>query len=370
MAVPFFTGVREYQRKKGLFDKAMEEVLLRGDYILGRDVSALEEEVEAYLDVPYAVGLASGSDALLLGLHALGVGPGDEVITSPFTFFASVSAITRLGAVPVFADIDPETFNLDPVRAAEKISPKTKAILPVHLFTQTAEMGPLLSLAEQNGLALLEDAAEAFGMSYRSRKAGTLGDIGIFSFYPTKTLGAYGDAGMAVTHSEELAQRLRSLRRHGESRRYFHSEVGYNSRLDTLQAAVLRVKLQTIDEDIQARAAIASSYNTGLNNIQEIRLPVIKPECDPVYYVYSLITSYRDDLKRYLDEIEIGNAIYYPLPLHLQECFSFLGYSEGDFPVAEQTARSILALPIFPDMTGEETEAVIEAVHTFFNTLG
>ncbi|HHH85080.1 MAG TPA: transcriptional regulator, partial [Firmicutes bacterium] len=249
---------------------------------------------------------------------------------------------------------------------AEKISPKTKAILPVHLFTQTADLAPLLSLAEQNGFALLEDAAEAFGMSYRGRKAGTLGDIGIFSFYPTKTLGAYGDAGMAVTHSEALANRLRSLRRHGESQRYFHNEVGYNSRLDSVQAAILRIKLQTIGEDIRARAEIASKYYRELNNIKEIRLPVIKADCEPVFYVYSLITPYRDELKHYLDENKIGNAIYYPLPLHLQECFAFLGYREGDFPVAEKTARSILALPIFPDMTAEETEAVIEAVHSFF----
>lgn len=370
MPVPFFTGVREYQRKKDLFDTAIEEVLLRGDYILGHDVSALEEEIQSYLDVPYAVGLASGSDALLLGLHALGVGPGDEVITSPFTFFASVSAITRLGAVPVFADIEPKTFNLDPALTAKKISSKTKAILPVHLFTQTADLSPLLSLAEENGLALLEDAAEAFGMSYRGEKAGTLGDIGIFSFYPTKTLGAYGDAGMAVTRSEHLASRLRSLRRHGESKRYFHNEVGYNSRLDTLQAAVLRVKLRTIDDDIRARASIASAYSSGLNKISEIQIPVIRPYCDPVYYVYSLLTPFRDELKRFLDEKEIGNAIYYPLPLHLQECFSFLGYREGDFPVAEKTARSILALPIFPDMTPGETDEVIAAVQSFFQSRG
>jgi dTDP-4-amino-4,6-dideoxygalactose transaminase len=370
MAVPFFTGVREYQRKKDLFDAAMEEVLLRGDYILGQDVTALEEEVQGYLDVPYAIGLASGSDALLLGLHALGVGPGDEVVTSPFTFFASVSAITRLGAVPVFADIDPATFNLDPALAAEKVTSRTKAILPVHLFTQTADLSPLLSLAEENGLALLEDAAEAFGMSYREKKAGTLGDIGIYSFYPTKTLGAYGDAGMAVTRSEHLASRLRSLRRHGESRRYYHNEVGYNSRLDTLQAAILRVKLRSIDEDIRSRAAIASAYTTGLNNIKQVRLPVIKPHCDPVYYVYSLLTPFRDELKKYLDKKEIGNAIYYPLPLHLQECFSFLGYKEGDFPVAEETARSILALPIFPDMTPGETDEVITAVQSFFHSQG
>jgi len=369
MSVPFFTGVREYIRNKDLFNRAIETVLLRGDYILGEEVDAFEKEAASYLGASHAVGLASGSDALLLALHALGIGPGDEVITSPFTFFASVSAITRLGATPVFVDIDPETFNMDPSLVEEKITKKTKALLPVHLFTQTADMQPLLTLAENHGLSLLEDAAEAFGMEYQGQKAGTLGDIGIFSFYPTKTLGAYGDAGLAVTNNENLAERLLILRRHGETSRYHHKEIGYNSRLDTLQAAILRLKLQSLEQDIEKREHWAQRYNNAFAALENIRLPVIKQQCKPVYYVYSLITPYRDELKAFLDKNDIGNAIYYPLPLHLQECFQFLGYSPGDYSVAEEAARSILALPLFPDLTEEESDNVIDTVHRFFKGL-
>ncbi len=368
MQVPFYTGVREYSRKKTAFDKAIAEVLARGDYILGKEVTALENEIADYTGARYAVGVANGSDALLIALHSMGIGPGDEVITTPFTFFASVSAITRLGAVPVFTDIDAETFSMDVSMIEGAITEKTKAILPVHLFLQPSPMEQILALAKKHGLMVLEDAAEAFGMKASEKHAGTIGDAGIFSFYPTKTLGGYGDGGMIVTDDENIAARARSLRKHGETSQYYHREVGYNSRLDTLQAAVLRVKLRDIEHDILRRREIGESYTAAFDGTVPLKTPVVRNDVSPVYYVYSVITDKRDALRRHLTEAGVGNSIYYPLPLHIQECFAYLGYKRGDFPVAERTSETILSLPLFPDLLREETDYVIKTVKDFFKS--
>ncbi len=366
MKVPFYTGVREYRRREEEFDHAIKEVLLRGDYILGTEVGQLEDEIREYTGAGHAVGVANGSDALFIALKAMGIGPGDEVITTPFTFFASVSAITRLGAVPVFTDIDRETFNMDLSRAESLITEKTRAILPVHLFSQTADMDSVLALSEKHGLKVLEDAAEAFGMRHRGRHAGTMGDAGTFSFYPTKTLGGYGDGGMIITDDNEIAETCSALRKHGETSRYHHGTVGFNSRLDTIQAAVLRLKLHDIEKDIEKRDRVRDFYDKALAGISGLQTPVTAGNRRPVCYVYSILTEKRDQLREHLTDAGIGTSIYYPLPLHLQPCFSYLGYEKGALPVAEKTSSMILSLPVFPDLTQEEMEYTAAEVVNFF----
>ncbi len=366
MNVQFYTASREYQKLKNEIDAAVQTVCTKGDFILGEAVGRFEKNAAAYLQTKHAVGNSSGSEALLLGLHALNVKPGDEVITTPFSFFATVSSIVRMGARPVFIDIDPKTFNIDAANIEKAVTKKTKAILPVHLFLQTADMDVILDVAKRHSLGVLEDAAEAFGMEFNGKKAGTMGDIGIYSFYPTKTLGGYGDGGLLTTDNDELAARLKMLRVHGSAKRYYHDEVGYNSRLDSIQAAILDIKLKYIEKSIATRKEIGKKYTSLLKDVGDLELPYIAPNRREVYYVYSILTDKRDALAEYLKEKGVGTTIYYPLPLHMQKCFEEMGHKKGDFPNAEKTSERILALPIYPELGDDEIDYTISCVKEFF----
>lgn len=369
MHIPFYSSTREYHAHKQEFDAAVQGVMERGDFILGGEVAEFEREAAAWLGAKYAVGLASGSDALVLGSDILGLRDGAEVLTPTFTFFASTSCVARLGGKPVLVDMDEETLNMDLADAARKVTKATKGIIPVHLFQQATPMQGVMDLARAHGIKVLEDAAEAWGMESLVdgswRKAGTVGDIGIYSFFPTKTLGAYGDAGLAVTGDEELYKKIKSYRVHGSSVKYQHDYIGYNSRLDTLQAAILRVKLRTTDEAIVARARHAAHYTDRLSGIPGLRIPRVAGGNKPVSYVYNIVLDGRDALAARFKEKDIGCSIYYPKPLHLQKCFAYLGYKEGDFPVAESVAKRIIALPIYPELTDDEVDAVCDEIKAF-----
>jgi len=369
MQVPFYTSTREYLARKAEFDAAVQGVMSRGDFILGGEVAEFEREAAAWLGVKHAIGVASGSDALVIGADILGFRSGVEVLTPTFTFFASTSCVARVGGKPVFVDLDEETLNMDLADAERRLTKATKGIIPVHLFLQATPMATVLELASSAGLSILEDAAEAWGMGCSVqgvwRKAGTIGDIGIFSFFPTKTLGAYGDAGLMVTDDDELARKIRSYRVHGSVQKYSHDYVGYNSRLDTLQAAILRVKLRGTDASIQARARHASHYYERLSRVPGLRFPRVAEGNRPVYYVYNILAPDRDGLVAWLKERGIGYSIYYPIPLHLQKCFAYLGYKEGDFPVAERVCREILALPMYPELLDDEVDHVCDVIGEF-----
>jgi len=370
MNVPFYTSTREYEARKAEFDAAVLGVMERGDFILGEEVAAFEREAAEFLGARYAVGVASGSDALVIGSDILGFRDGAEVLTPTFTFFASTSCVARLGGKPILVDMDPETLNMDLADAERKVTKKTVGIIPVHLFLQPTPMQKVMNVARAHGLTVLEDAAEAWGMESNVdgswKKAGTIGDIGIYSFFPTKTLGAYGDAGLMVTNDEELYKKIKSYRVHGSSVKYHHDYIGYNSRLDTLQAAILRVKLQRTREAIAARARHAAHYTERLSTLPEVRIPRVAEGNRGVYYVYNILVPRRDELAAFLKEKGIGTSIYYPLPLHLQKCFSYLGYKEGDFPVAERVCKEILALPIYPELRDDEVEYVCDAISSFY----
>jgi len=370
MNVPFYTSTREYQARKAEFDAAVSGVMERGDFILGEDVAAFEKEAAEFLGARYAVGVASGSDALVIGADILGFRDGAEVLTPTFTFFASTSCVARLGGKPVLVDMDEETLNMDLEDAERKRTAKTVGIIPVHLFLQPTPMQKVMDLARAYKLKVLEDAAEAWGMESLVdgdwKKAGTIGDIGIYSFFPTKTLGAYGDAGLMVTDDEELYKKIKSYRVHGSSVKYVHDYIGYNSRLDTLQAAILRVKLKTTRESIAARARHAAHYTERLSRLSEVKIPKIVEANRGVYYVYNILVPKRDELAAYLKEKGIGTSIYYPRPLHLQKCFAYLGYKEGDFPVAERVCKKILALPMYPELRDDEVDYVCDAIEAFY----
>ncbi|MBC7909551.1 MAG: DegT/DnrJ/EryC1/StrS family aminotransferase, partial [Pyrinomonadaceae bacterium] len=334
-------------------------------------VRALEEEIARDSEARYAVGCASGSDALLLALMALGIGEGDEVITTPYSFFATASSIARLGARPVFVDIDPRTYNIDPALVEKAITPRTRAIMPVHLFGQCAEMDALAAIAERHGsLPLIEDAAQAIGAEDRGRRAGSMGAIGCLSFYPTKNLGGAGDGGMLTTNDEQLAARLRTLRAHGSDVKYHYRLLGINSRLDSIQAAILRVKLPYLDEWSDARARNAARYSqmfldAGLEN--KIELPLCRDDVRHIYnqYVIRVLRTERDLLLKHLQQSGVGIEVYYPLPLHVQECFRYLGYREGDFPASERAARETIALPIYPELDIKQQSMIITALSKF-----
>jgi len=370
MNVPFYTSTREYQVRKAEFDAAVSGVMERGDFILGEDVAAFENEAAEFLGARYAVGVASGSDALVIGADILGFRDGAEVLTPTFTFFASTSCVARLGGKPVLVDMDEETLNMDLKDAERRRTAKTVGIIPVHLFLQPTPMQKVMDFARAYQLKVLEDAAEAWGMESfvdgNWKKAGTIGDIGIYSFFPTKTLGAYGDAGLMVTDDEELYKKIKSYRVHGSSVKYVHDYIGYNSRLDTLQAAILRVKLKTTQESIAARARHAAHYTERLSRLSEVRVPKVVEGNKGVYYVYNILVPKRDELASYLKEKGIGTSIYYPRPLHLQKCFAYLGYKEGDFPVAERVCKEILALPMYPELRDDEVDYVCDAITAFY----
>ena len=361
MIVPPLDLKRQYQSLKDELDSAVLAVLAGGSYALGPEVEAFEREIADYLGVKHAVACASGSDALLLALMALDVGPGDEVITTPFTFFATASTVTRLGARPVFVDIRPDTFNIDPDLIEPAVTDRTRAIIPVHLFGQCARMDVINDIAARHALPVIEDACQSIGARQAGAPAGTLGAAAAFSFYPAKNLAAAGDAGLLTTSDDNLASRLRRLRLHGADQLYRHNEIGINSRMDALQGAILRVKLKALPRWTARRQEIAARYDSAFRD-----LPLTTPACDPdnqhVYYQYVLRVPDRDALARKLTDAGVAVRIYYPLPLHLQPCFGYLSYARGDFPHAEKAADEVLALPVFPEMTSGELDTVIRSV--------
>ena len=344
---------------------AIDRVLVSQQFILGREGAALEEEIAALCGVAHGVGVASGTDALILALRACGVHPGDEVLLPPFTFVATGSAVSALGAKPVFADIRPETYNLDPSELERRVTPRTRAIIVVHLYGLAADMDPILSFAKSRKLPVIEDNAQAIGASYKGRPTGSFGDAACISFYPTKNLGAYGDAGMIVTNSPELATRLRSLRNHGQSLKYLSNEPGWNSRLDELQAAILRVKLRHLSEWQRARRANAAEYTRLLQQMPGV-MPPIEPEgFQHVYHQYTIRTEHRDALQQHLTAQKIGSTVYYPYPLHLQPLYASLGHKPGDFPHAERAAQEVLSLPMYPELRKDQIARVVEAIAEF-----
>jgi dTDP-4-amino-4,6-dideoxygalactose transaminase len=370
-AVPMLDVSRENGRLRREIDAAIAEVCHSGAFVHGPACTRFEAAMAQYCGTAHAVGCASGSDALLLALVALGVGPGDEVIVPSFTFFATASAVWRLGAKPVFADIRPDSFNLDPADVMAKISTSTKAIIPVHLFGQCAEMDELGQIASAaRGIPIIEDACQAIGAEYKGQRAGSIGTFGAFSFYPTKNLGGFGDGGLITTNDGELAGMLRVLRDHGQQPRYYHHFVGLNSRLDALQAAVLGVKLPYLDAWAKARERHANRYakefaTRGL--AEQVVVPSVTDGCAHVWnqYTIRITNGRRDALQKYLAERKIGAAIYYPVPLHLQKCFAALGIEEGSLPVTEKACREVLSLPVYPELTAVEQGAVIDAILAF-----
>lgn len=370
-AVPALDLKAQYQAIRDEIEPVVRSVLESQYFILGPEVTGLEAEVAQYCDVPHGIGCASGSDALLLPLLALGIGPGDEVITSPYTFFATGGAIWRTGAKPVFVDIEPDTYNIDPNLLEAAISPRTKAIIPIHLYGQSADMDAINAIAERHNIPVLEDAAQAIGARYKGRRAGALAQCAAFSFYPSKNLGGFGDGGMITTTDAALAQKMARLRVHGMEPKYHHHEVGFNSRLDALQAAVLRVKLRHLDEWTEARRAVAERYR-GLFEANEllglVQLPVERPECYHVFnqYVIRVPDTDRDPLRAHLSQQRIGTEIYYPIPLHLQVCFASLGHEAGDFPRSEAAARQTIALPMYPELSEAAQRHVVGSIQNFF----
>jgi len=434
MKVPLLDLARQYTVIKEEIDAAIQTVLISGHFILGTEVKAFEEELAKYCGVNHAIGVASGTDALLLSLRALGIGPGDsargitrdgnipraKVIVPSFTFFATAGVVHNVGATPVFADIDPKTYNIDPadvrriLTTNHELRTNIKAIIPVHLYGQMADMDEIMSIAKEYELYVIEDAAQAIGATYlpcaipgdetisRGRKvhnsepnkpneplpraittktpisrgnepyelaskAGTIGHLGCFSFFPTKNLGAYGDGGMVITDDDELAWRVRLLRVHGAKPKYYHHMVGYNSRLDALQAAILRVKLPYLDEWTAARQRVAARYDELLQDVHGIETPYQAPDRTHIFHQYTIrvLEGRRDELRDFLKEKGIGTSIYYPLPLHLQECFKGLGYNEGALPVSERASQEVLSLPVFPELTVEEQDFVVRAISLF-----
>lgn len=369
MEIPLVDLRVQYGCIKEEIDGAVRKVIEGGEFILGSEVEALEEEIASYIGVRYAVGVASGTDALHLALLACGVKYGNEVITTPFTFMATAEAITQCGARPVFIDIDSRTYNIDPTKIEPKITEKTKAILSVHLYGQPADMGRILELARGYNLKVIEDCAQALGARYKGKMVGSLGDVACLSFFPSKVLGAYGDGGMVVTDHPEIAERVKMLRNHGCKQKYYHLIPGFNSRLDELQAAVLRVKLRHLDEWIEQRRRHAELYSQFLGETKGIEPPYIAPDSYHVFNYYTIRLPDgeldRSKLQRYLSTLGIGTAIYYPLSLHLQEVYKSLGYRKGDSPESESAQAEVLSLPMYPELDEEQVERTARSVRTF-----
>jgi len=374
--VPFFDLANQFKSIEDEIKSVMDEVFQTQQFILGSKVQVLEETIAQYCRTREAIGVASGSDALLLSLMALGIGMGDEVLLPPFTFFATAGSVSRLGATPVFVDIDPETFNIDPSKIVEKVTSRTKAIIPVHLFGQCADMNPLLEITKEKKLFIIEDAAQALGAEYKpkagseGRRAGQIGDLGCFSFYPTKNLGAFGDAGMVVTDNPDLAEKVRLFRTHGSQPKYFHKWIGINSRLDTLQAAILLVKFKYLEKWTGERQKKAERYQLLLQDllpcVKGLRLPTVQYQNRHIFHQYVIRIPERDRLRQFLTEEGIGTDIYYPLPLHLQECYSFLKYRRGDLPHSEKASEEVLALPIYPELTEDQQMMVVDRIKAFY----
>lgn len=361
MKIPLIDLVAQYRSIQEEIDQAIRDVLESGVFILGPKVAAFEEEVATYLGVRYAVGVASGTDALLLTLRAYGIGPGDEVIVPAYTFFATAEAVSQVGAKPVFIDIDPKTYCLDVAQLEARITPRTKAIIPVHLYGHPADMDPILQLARERGIKVIEDNAQAIGAEYEERKTGSLGDAGCLSFFPSKNLGGYGDGGMVVTDDPLLAETVRKLRTHGWQRKYFPEMLGFNSRLDELQAAILRVKLQYLDSWSQRRREIAERYRVLLAD-SEVVLPWEAPYAKRVYHLYIIRVKERKAVQEYLRSLGIASGIYYPMPLHYVDPYCHLGYGPGAFPEAERAAQETLAIPLYPEMAEDQIKTVASGV--------
>lgn len=349
----------------GEIQAAIAAVVISQQFVLGREGAALESEIAALCGVAHGVGLASGTDALILALRACGVQAGDEVILPPFTFVATGSAVSALGARPVFADIRPDTYNIDPQQIERRVTPKTRAIVAVHLYGLAADMDAINAVGREHKLAVIEDNAQAIGASYKGRPTGSLGDAGCISFYPTKNLGAYGDAGMAVMNSAEMSERLRALRNHGQTAKYVSSEPGWNSRLDEIQAAILRVKLRHLPAWQKARQAHAAEYTRLLGDVPGVMTPITPEGYEHVYHQYTIRVERRDALQKHLSERKIGNAVYYPVPLHTQPLYAALGHKQGDFPHTERAAQEVLSLPMYPELRREQIVRVAEAIAEF-----
>ncbi len=366
MKTPLVDLKAQFNSIKDEINEAIQRVLQSGQFILGPEVKAFEEEMASYCGTKFAIGVASGTDALHLALLACGVKPGDEVITTPFTFIATAEAITNCGAMPVFVDIDPRTYNINPAQIEPKITSKTKVIIPVHLYGQPANIEPIFELSKRHNLQVIEDCAQALGAECKGKKVGSLGDAGCLSFFPTKNLGAYGDGGMVVTNDPKIAETVEMLRKHGSKISYYHIMPGFNSRLDALQAAILRVKLKHLDDWNQLRCSKASLYTHLLSQIDGIEPPYIekhnKPSCN--YYTIRLKDSHlnRSELRKYLESKGIQTMVYYPLSLHLQEAYKSLGYKPGDFPESEQAQEQVLSLPMYPELTTEQVEKIMAEV--------
>jgi len=365
MSVPLLDLRAQYREIGAELETAVLEVLRSGKYIKGDKMVEMEQALAKYCRTSFVISCASGTDALLLGMMALGIGPGDEVVTTPYTFFATAGSISRLGAKPVFVDIEPKTYNIDPAMIGAAITEKTRAVIPVHLYGQCAEMNPILELATKRNLAVIEDAAQAIGAIYRGRKAGSMGKMGCFSFFPSKNLGACGDGGFIATDDEKLAELLIVLREHGAKPKYYHSLIGINSRMDALQAAVILVKLPFLERWHQARRKNAAYYNQALADLP-IVLPFVREGDLSIFNQFVIRCSRRDELKKFLQGKGIGTEIYYPVPLHLQKCYAHLGHRPGDFPRAEAAALETLALPIYPQLEASQRDEVVSAIREFY----
>lgn len=363
--VPFVDLVRQYHQIREEVDERIHEVLESGRFILGENVEAFEEEFAKYIGVKYAVGVASGTDALTLCLRVLGLKNGDEVITVPNTFIATVDAIYYNKATPFFVDVDSETYTMNVLGVKKKLTERTKVLLPVHLYGHPVDMDPLLEIAEENNLRIVEDACQAHGAEYKRKKIGSFGDCACFSFYPAKNLGAYGDGGIVVTNDEQIADSVRMLRNYGEKKKYYHSLIGYNSRLDEIQAAVLRVKLKYLDQWIEVRRRIAQRYNELLSGVPNVTIPSEKSYVKHAYHVYVIRTPHRNELRNWLSSRGVSTGIHYPVPVHLQDAYMCLGLVSGSFPVSEKIVGEILSLPMFPELTDDEICYVCAAVEEF-----
>jgi len=365
MQVPILDLKAQYATYKDEAIQAISEVCESQLFALGPAVAELEEKIAAYCGCKYAIGVSSGTDALLVSLMALEMKPDDEVITTPFTFFSTASSIARLGAKPVFVDVDTGSYNIDPSRIEEKITEKTRVIIPVHLFGQVAQMKPIVGIAKRYNLAVIEDAAQAIGAMQDGIKCGNFGDLGCFSFYPSKNLGGFGDGGLVTTNSETLTEKVKILHDHGQAPQYFYKTIGGNFRLDSIQAAVLTVKLKYLDRWNEKRRQNAAFYDNIFAN-SPVKVPKIDSNNVSNYYQYTVTVPERDQLQKYLAENKIGSAIFYPKPLHLQDCFSELSYKEGDFPVAERLCKEVLSLPVYPELTTNQIEYVAKTILKFY----
>lgn len=363
MKVPLLDLKAQFASVEPEVRAAIDRVLASQEYILGSECVALESELAAFCGVGHGVGISNGSDAILVALLALGIGPGDEVIVPTFTFFATAGSVSRTGARPVFVDVLPDTFNIDPAAVEAAITPRTRAIVPVHLYGQCADMDRLGQIAARHGLKIVEDSAQAIGATFNGRRACSFGAAGTLSFYPTKNLSAIGEGGMVLTGDAQLAETMRQIRNHGQADLYFHRRIGGNYRLDGIQAAALRVKLARLEDWTQRRRQHAKRYDEALADV--VTVPPVDPRCTHVYHQYTIRAASRDALRKHLADAGIGTGVYYPLPLHLQPCFADLGYREGQFPVAEQASREVLSLPIFPEMSPAQQDYVIATIRQF-----